>query len=118
MIKLIASILSISAFLSYQYALVTCGVDLSELYFVAMGLSISVFCFMSIRKDDKGSTSSFMVLCGTFHIITVLVYLYRWVLLGDGSTNYYTAFCLSVIITIIYILIDTFYGHKPNPNEL
>jgi hypothetical protein len=44
-------------------------------------------------------------LCGSFFTATVFIYVYRWVIFGDGSTNYYTAICISTVLTFIYTII-------------
>lgn len=112
-IKAIAAIVSVSSFLIYQYMLVTKKVDISELYFISLSLSVAAFAFLSLRKGDTIFDNSLVVLCGTFFCVIVIIYVYRWVLFGDGSTNYYTAACISAILTFIYTICYVIFRSKP-----
>lgn len=112
MIRAIAAILSIISFIAYQFWRISYGYDLSELYFIALSLTTSAFCFLSLRKKDNIFVNSLVILCGSFFGATVIIYVYRWVIFGDGSNNYYTALCFSAIATLIFTIIDTIYGRN------
>jgi hypothetical protein len=104
-LKAITAILSILAFMTYQYVLVEKGKDISELYFVALSVTTAVFAFFSIRENDSFFVSSIVVLCASFFVAMSLIYIWRWIILGDGSTNFYTAVCISAVLTFIYLII-------------
>lgn len=117
MIRSIVAILSMASLMVYQYFMVKRGINLSELYFISISLSISAFCFLSMKKGDNIFVSSLSVLCGSFFIGVVVIYLLRWVMLGDGSTNYYTAIMVSTILTFIYLIcyaIKYYWNYKHN----
>lgn len=108
------AILSILSLVAYQYVRANKGVELNELYFVIMSLSIAAYSFSSITKKDTLFASSMNILSGSFFISTVIIYLKRWVICGDGSTNYYTAICIATILTFIYLIC---YAIKHNRNH-
>jgi hypothetical protein len=123
MIKSIAAILAVGAFVLYQYMISFKGIDLSELYFIASALSISAFAFISIKKSDPIIVRSLVILCASFFGVAVWVYIYRWVIFGDGSTYYFTALSVSAVVSFIYTIINyvyyyvfkrnkPFFGHK------
>lgn len=118
--KAIAAIVSVCAFLYYQHALMNGNVILDEydlydeFYFITISLSISAFAFLSIHKDDGALIKSLLVLCSTFFAAIVIVYGYRWVLFGDGSANYYTAVCISAVLTFIYTITYAFIRYRAN----
>jgi len=117
MFKAIVAILSISSFCLYQYFLVEKGIDLSELYFISLSLSTAAFAYLSLKKTDTLVVNSLVVLCATFFIVVVGIYMYRWVMLGDGSANYYTAACISAILTFIYTIIYALIRTNPISNN-
>ena len=111
-LKLIASILAVFTFVYYQYVYVNTGVKLNELYFICSGLSVSAFSFMSIKWKDPVFVTSVQLLCSSFFLVVVFMYVYRWVIVGDGSTNYYTAACISAVLTFLY---STYHVIRRNP---
>jgi len=111
-LKAISSILAISAFMYYQYAYMNTGVLPDELFFIGSALSISAFALLSIKWTDGIFVTSLQLLASSFFSVVVFIYVYRWVLFGDGSTNYYTAACWSAILTFIYLI---YYVIRNNP---
>ena len=102
--KVIVAILIILALVVFQYEFTTNGVKLNELYFISNSIAISFFTLTSIRKNDNVFVSSVLVLCAAFFLSTVLIYIKRWLFLGDGSTNYYIAISISTIVTFLYLI--------------
>jgi Kef-type K+ transport system membrane component KefB len=104
MIKTIAVILAVGSFVLYQYMITFKNVDLSELYFISSALSISAFSLLSLKKSDPVIVKSLVLLCASFFAVAVWVYVYRWVIFGDGSTYYFTALSVSAVISFIYTI--------------
>jgi hypothetical protein len=116
-LKAISSILAISAFMYYQYVYVNTGVLPDEVFFIGSALSISAFAFLSIKWTDGIFITSLQLLTSSFFAVVVFIYVYRWVLNGDGTTNYYTAACWSALFTLIYSICyairnNPFFKHK------
>ncbi len=111
-IKAITALLGISAFMYYQYEYLRTGMKPNELFFIASSLCIASFAFLSIEKDDPVFIRSLIVLCSTFFLMVIVIYFKRWVIEQNGSTNYYTALCISAIFTFLYLVYDVFFGRK------
>lgn len=109
MVKAVSAILAVSSFVFYQYMISFKGIDMSEFYFIASALSISIFAATSIKKSDSILVVSMIVLCISFFVTAVVIYIYRWVLFGDGSTYYFTALSISAVISFIYTLGHSIY---------
>jgi hypothetical protein len=102
--KAISSILAVSTFVYYQHVFVTTGVKPNELFLVGSGLSIAAFAFLSINWKDHISIISLQLLCSSFFLAVTFIYIRRWIVEGNGSTNYYTALSFCVIFTFIYLV--------------
>jgi hypothetical protein len=119
MVKAIAAILAVGSFVFYQYMVSFKGIDMSEWYFIASALSIAAFALISIRKSDPIIVNSFIILCASFFITAVGIYINRWIIWGDGSTYYFTALSISAIITFIYTVFHSIYYYvfKSKPDN-
>lgn len=126
--KVIISILAVSTFLCYQYIYVSTGVKPNELFFVGSSLSISAFAFLAVKWEDPILVTSFQVLCSSFFLAVTFIYIRRWVMEGNGTTNYYTALCFCAILTFIYLIYPFVwkyvkqlyyyaFGRKQSPTE-
>ena len=114
--KVILSILSISTFMCYQYIYVTnvsspdyIYIDTvgspDELFFIGSSLSICAFSFLAIKWKDPIFVTSFQLLCSSFFFVVTFIYIRRWVMEGNPTTNYLTSLCFVAIFTVIYIII-------------
>ncbi len=65
---------------------------------------MAAFAFLSIEKTDPIFIRSLIILFGVFFIMIDFIYIKRWVIEGDGSSNYYIALCYSAAFTFIYLL--------------
>lgn len=101
---MITAIVAIGSMISYQYFNLK-GISLDAMWFVANSFAIAVFAITSMRKSDKTFVSSISVLVTAFYSAIAIMYVSRWVMLGDGSTNYYTAICISAVLTFLYLVI-------------
>ena len=118
MIKAIAAIISVGSFVFYQYMTAYKGMDMSELYFIASALSIAAFAIISIKKTDPIIVISLIVLCASFFTITVFIYIYRWIIFGDGSTWYFTALSGSACVSFLYLICNLiYYVFKRKPDH-
>lgn len=115
-LKVISSILVVFTFMYYQYVYVTTGIKPNELFFIGSGLSITAFAFLSIKWSDPIFVTSFQLLCSCFFLVVTFIYTRRWVMAGDGSTNYYTALCFAGGFTFLYIILyylyHAYYGRR------
>lgn len=111
-LRVILGVLAIFAFLYYQYEYVRTGNKPNEIFFIASCISISGYSLFSLRQYDSVFVSSITILCSSFFGAVIGIYMWRWVLLGDGSTNYYTAICISAVFTLIYSILYAILRHK------
>jgi len=109
--KAIVSIVAVLTFLYYQYIIVTTGEKANELFLIGSGLSISAFAFLSIKWNDPIIITSLQLMCSTFFVAVIFIYIRRWVVEGNPSTNYYTALCFCVVFTFLYIIIYYLYHY-------
>ena len=103
-VKYISAIVGIPIFIFYQWEYLRTGMKPNEFYFIGSSVLIAVLYFLIIAKDDPTFIRSLLILSSTFFLMVTYIYIRRWVMEGDGSTNYYTALCWSAILTFIYLI--------------
>ena len=109
--KAIVSILAILTYLYYQWILVNTGVKPNELFLVGTKLSICAFAFLSIKREDPVFIIALQLMCSSFFFAVAFIYVKRWVMEGNGSTNYYTALCFCVIFTASIPFVQNYSMH-------
>ena len=103
-IKIGTVLTGLSTYTFYQYEYMTSKVRHDELYFIVTSICMAVFAFLSIEKTDPVFVRCTLVLWGVFFIMVDIIYIKRWILEGDGSSNYYISLCHSAIFTFLYLI--------------
>ena len=99
-----ASIISVMAFVYYQFIYLKTEIKPNEIYFISVNISLAAFSFLNIRKNHSVFTKLFPIMAGTFFLTVTYLYIKRWILEGHPSTNYYTSLSISAVVTLLYIL--------------
>lgn len=97
-------LIGIGTYTFYQYEYMMSKIRHDELYFIVTSICMAAFAFLSIEKTDPIFIRSLIILFGVFFIMIDFIYIKRWVIEGDGSSNYYIALCYSAAFTFIYLL--------------
>lgn len=103
-IKIGMVLFGIGIYTFYQYEYMTSNVRHDELFFIVTSICIAVLAFLSIEKTDPVFISCLLILFGVFFIMVDFIYIKRWVIEGDGSSNYYMALCHSAGFTFLYLI--------------
>jgi hypothetical protein len=111
-IKSIAALFAISALLAYHHFSHVKGIELNELWFIVMSGTTAIFGFISMSKKDSVFVSSLVLLCSLFYTFIPMIFIYRWCIQGEGSTNYYIAIYISAVLTFLYLLWDVCKRYK------
>lgn len=99
-----ASLISVFGLVYYQFTYLKTGIKPNEIYFLAGSISIAVFSFLNIKKNHNEFINMFPIMAGTFFLTVTYLYVRRWIIEGQPSTNYYTALSISAVVTILYII--------------
>ncbi len=122
-IKAMVVLTGISFYMIFQYEFITNKVKLNEEYFIVTSLCMAFFAFMSIEKKDNVFVKCLIILFAVFFVMLDIVYIHKWVIQDNGKPVYYTALCISAIITFLYLiytviekylkrLYNVFFGRK------
>lgn len=103
-IKIGTVLFGIGTYMFYQYEFMMSQVRHDELYFIVTSICIAVFAFLSIEKTDPVFVRSLIILFSVFFVMVDLIYVKRWVIEGDGSSNYYIALCHSAGFAFLYLI--------------
>lgn len=102
-----AAILSISSYLAY-YIFYYKGIKLDELYFIATGISISIFTGLLFSMFMDKWVRTFLLFASVFYGILIKIYVLHWIITGIPYAYIKTSLVLGLIIGIIYFIYDSF----------
>lgn len=102
-----AAILSIVSYLAY-YIFYYKGIKLDELYFIATGVSISIFTGLLFTMFRDKWVRTFLIFASVFYGILITIYILHWIITGIPYAYIKISLVLGLIIGVIYFIYDSF----------
>jgi len=110
-----AAILSLSSYISY-YIFYYKGIKLDELYFIATGLSISIFTGLLFTFFENKIVRTFLLFASVFYAILITVYIFHWMITGMPYAYIKISLICGFFIGLIYFVYDMFSSNNNAKN--
>jgi multidrug transporter EmrE-like cation transporter len=106
----------VGCYLYYYFHLKATGIKLNEIYFIASGIGIAVFSGLLFTFFKNSIIKTVLLFTSIFYSVLELIYIYKWVVLGQPYAYFKIALVAGLIIGIIYFIYDKF-SHVPRNNS-
>lgn len=106
-----AAILSISSYLAY-YIFYYKGIKLDELYFIATGVSISIFTGLLFSMFRDKWVRTFLLFASVFYGILITIYILHWIITGIPYAYIKISLIIGLLIGVIYFIYDSFIANN------
>jgi len=105
-IAAVTAVVVIGCYLFYYCHLRETGVKLNELYFIASGIGIAVFTGLLFTFFSNTYVKTSLLFASTFYTVLELIYIVKWVFMGQAYAYFKTALIIGLAIGIIYFVYD------------
>jgi len=102
-----AAALSVVSYIAY-YIFYYEGIKLDELYFIATGISISIFTGLLFTMFKDRWVRTFLLFCSVFYGMLITIYVFHWIITGMPYAYIKISIILGLIIGVIYFIYDSF----------
>ena len=100
-------ILVIGMYLFYFFYLESTGTKLSELYFIASGVGISVFTGLLFTFFRNIYRRTVLLFTSVFYALLEIIYIWNWIINGKPYVLFKVALIIGLFTGIIYFIYDT-----------
>lgn len=105
------ALLPVLAFVGWQLTNFCDGKYYSEIYFLATSITIGGAFFVLRNYVEGHNRKAIMLFTSTFYAILSIIYVWRWVVLGEPSTNYIKALIYGSPVAVLKWIYDTIKLH-------
>jgi len=102
-----AALLSVSSYIVY-YIFYYEGIKLDELYFIATGVSISIFTGLLFTFFHNKCAKTFLLFASVFYAIMIVVYVIHWIITGLPYAYIKLSLIAGFFVGLIYLAHDTY----------
>lgn len=98
--------LIVAGYLYYYYVLKHSGVKLNELYFVINGSGTAIFTALLFTFFVNSYIKTILLFTSIFYTVLEIIYVYKWVILGEPYAYFKIALIAGLVLGIIYFIYD------------
>lgn len=110
-----AAILSIVSYIAYYFCFYE-GINYDAFYFIATGLSISIFTGLLFTFFENKLVRTFLLFASVFYCILIISYSAHWIFTGFPYAYIKISLFCGLVIGLIYFLYDVFFRNTNAKN--